>query len=204
MAATPIGQEGDVPFEVGLLRLRAGWWGKKQSPCRPGSILFRPRLRFRWIPVLTAGSRSGKMKRKGLAGRRKEAHVIQRPVAVGLTLCEKLIVEERTRNVTLVNCFTKLKVREVPSPPLNLAVYASLTDGLGEMTLRLVVVRLDTLEDILVQDKRVAFADPLREVRIGFLLDRQSFPVVSRYQFILLADGELVAQKFLNVILLEE
>ncbi len=31
-----------------------------------------------------------------------------RPIALALTICEKIIVEERTLNVTLVSCFTKL------------------------------------------------------------------------------------------------
>ena len=35
----------------------------------------------------------------------------QRPLVVGLLVCEQLIVEARTYNVTLVNCFTKRKQR---------------------------------------------------------------------------------------------
>ena len=31
----------------------------------------------------------------------------QRPVAIGLLLCEQLIIEEGTKNVTPVNCFTQ-------------------------------------------------------------------------------------------------
>lgn len=33
--------------------------------------------------------------------------MIQRPVVVGLVLCEQVIIEEGTRNVTLINCFNK-------------------------------------------------------------------------------------------------
>jgi hypothetical protein len=29
----------------------------------------------------------------------------QRPIAIGLQVCEQVIYEEETRNVTLVNCF---------------------------------------------------------------------------------------------------
>jgi hypothetical protein len=130
--------------------------------------------------------------------------VIQQPVAVGLTVCEKLIVEERTRNVTLVNCFTGLKVREVPSPPLNLTVYASLTDGMGERTVSVLLLRLDTLEDVFAQDQPVVFSDPLQEVRIVFRFAQLTFPVAGRYQFSLLADGELVAQRVVRVSVLEE
>jgi hypothetical protein len=130
--------------------------------------------------------------------------MIQRPVVVGLLLCEQLIVEERTRNVTLVNCFTRLKCREIPSLAQRLVVYAALTDGLGEGILRLVAVRLDTMEDVYVKDQPIRFSDPLEEVRIVFRLADLSLPVAGRYQFSLLADGELVAQRDLQVTHLEE
>ena len=38
----------------------------------------------------------------------------QRPLVVGLLLCESLIVEEGTHNVTLVNCFTNEKGEAIP------------------------------------------------------------------------------------------
>jgi hypothetical protein len=58
--------------------------------------------------------------------------MIPRPIALGLTICEKIIVEEKTRNVTLVSCFSKLIVEGFPSPSQRFAVYAVLTDGLGD------------------------------------------------------------------------
>src|SRR5438132_657334 len=67
----------------------------------------------------------------------------QRPAVVGLLVCEQLIVEERTHNITLVNCFTKLKAEHFPSEPRRLAVFAALVDGLGEVALELVIERLD-------------------------------------------------------------
>jgi hypothetical protein len=38
----------------------------------------------------------------------------QRPVAVGLLLCEQVIIEEGTRNVTPVNCFSPRAVERFP------------------------------------------------------------------------------------------
>lgn len=57
--------------------------------------------------------------------------MIQRPLAVDLTVCEQLIVEEKTHNITLVNCFGRLKVRQVPTGSHRFVFYARLTDGLG-------------------------------------------------------------------------
>ena len=43
--------------------------------------------------------------------------MIQRPVVSTLLLCEQVVVEETTRNVTLVNCFGQKQVDSFPSEP---------------------------------------------------------------------------------------
>jgi hypothetical protein len=39
------------------------------------------------------------------------------PIVLGLSVCERVIVEEGTQNLTLVSCFTKLLVDQFPSQP---------------------------------------------------------------------------------------
>ncbi len=51
------------------------------------------------------------------------------PIALGLTLCEKVIIEERTRNATNVSTFTRLLVDGFPSSPERFAFAAVLTGG---------------------------------------------------------------------------
>ena len=121
------------------------------------------------------------------------------PVALGLNLCEKVIVEKGTNNVTLVSNFTKLIVEEFPSPPQRFAVYAALTDGLGDATINLVVTHLDTDEVINTYRASVHFPDRLFEVRVLFRLSECSFPAPGRYQFSLLIDGEWIAHRQLEV-----
>ena len=53
--------------------------------------------------------------------------MIQRPVAVGLKVCEGAIVDLRTRHVTLVNCYRKLRFREFPTRPRSFRVCAVLS-----------------------------------------------------------------------------
>src|SRR5262245_34967042 len=85
-------------------------------------------------------------------------------------LCQKIISEEHTRNITLVNCFRRLRVRSFPLQ-LEFAVFAALTDGLGRMSLDLTVSRLDTLDDIHSWSWPVTFPDPLSEVRFILIHD---------------------------------
>lgn len=65
--------------------------------------------------------------------------MVQRPNAVGLTLCRMVVVEEKTRNVTLVNSFQRLEFASFPAAAEPFCVYTVLTDGLGEIVLELVV-----------------------------------------------------------------
>ena len=65
----------------------------------------------------------------------------QRPLAIGLLLCEQIIIEEKTRNVTLVNCFTLRTVEQIPYA-LSFVAYAVLTDGAGEIPLEVRILAL--------------------------------------------------------------
>jgi len=122
------------------------------------------------------------------------------PVVLGLTLCEQVIVEETTRNVTLVNCFTHRTVNQIPSEPVSFVAFATLCDANGPITLEVVLERLDTLD--LVRRITVAsrFPDPLHTIRCIARIRNVSFPVPGHYQVLLFADKELIAQRKLVVV----
>src|SRR5437762_129041 len=65
-----------------------------------------------------------------------------RPIAIGMVLCEQLIVEEGTHNVTPVNCFNVREVEDVPDRATFFAL-AWLVNGMGEMPMEVLVERLD-------------------------------------------------------------
>jgi len=125
--------------------------------------------------------------------------MLQVPNVVGLTLCEDVVTDATSRNVTLVNAFGRLRCSTFPSPPRRLVVSTALTDGLGDGMMSLVVSRLDTLEEIAERDWRMRFTDPLRIVRLILRFSELSFPMAGGYQFSLSADGEWVAQTVLQV-----
>jgi hypothetical protein len=119
----------------------------------------------------------------------------QRPVAIGLLTCEQVIVEEKTRNITPVNCFTRQSVEQFPSEMLPFVVFAMLTDGSGEMPLAVSIARLDTLDEIYRRSVSVRFDNPLQEFRCIVRVRDCSFPVAGHYEILLLADNEMVAQR---------
>ena len=124
--------------------------------------------------------------------------MIQRPAAVALSICEKVIVEEKTQNITLVNCLWRLGVQEVPSEPQRFIVYVWLTDGIGEGNIRVELLHPDTLEEILTWERRLTFSNPLQVFRAAFH-GEVSFPVEGRYQVSLLVDGASIAQRTFDV-----
>ncbi len=127
--------------------------------------------------------------------------MIQRPVAVNLILCETVIVDEQTRNVTPVNCYRRRRVARFPSEPFPFIVLAWLTDGLGEGRLQVVIQRLDTaeLEAVYRASFSCRFSNPLDEVRLTIRIRDCSFPAAGINAVNLLADGELLANKRLVI-----
>lgn len=126
--------------------------------------------------------------------------MIKKPVVIGLLVCEQVIVEEKTRNVTPVNCFTHQVVDRFPSEVVPFFVLAFLTDGLGEVPLEVKISRLDTMEEVNQRTWSFRFTDPLREVRCIVRVRDCSFPVSGHYQIMLLADNEMIAERKILVI----
>jgi hypothetical protein len=122
------------------------------------------------------------------------------PITLGLTLCEKVIVEEGTRNVTLVSTFNKPAVSRFPTPPKRFDVFAALTDGVGDATIKLTVTSLATDEMIYEREAQAYFPNRLAEVHVLFRVGECSFPAPGFYQVSLLLDGEWVAQRRLQLI----
>jgi hypothetical protein len=118
----------------------------------------------------------------------------QRPVAIRLVLCEQVIVDEKTRNATPVNCFHSRELEVFPGQATFCAL-TWLTDGLGEMLVEMVVESLDSLEEVFRLERNVQFTDPLHEMRCAARIRHCRFPVPGYYQVSLLIDRELIAHR---------
>lgn len=126
--------------------------------------------------------------------------MIPTPIAFGLTVCEKVIVEEGTRRLTLVNCFTKLVVERFPSPPQSFLVFAALTDGQGDATIQIAIEHADTMEEVYRQDRQAHFEDRLLETQFLFAVTNCVFAAPGRYYVVLRVDGGWAAHRRLRVV----
>jgi hypothetical protein len=102
--------------------------------------------------------------------------MLQRPSAVGLFVCEQLIVEEGTKNLTVVNAFVRRTVASFPAEPFPFLVFALLTDGLGEGTVDVVISRIDTEEELFQRSTPYRFTDPLAKMQLTLRVRHFSFP----------------------------
>jgi hypothetical protein len=118
----------------------------------------------------------------------------QVPTAIGMVLCDQVILEKGTNNVTPVNCFN---VREIDSLPGQTTFFALawLADGKGEMVTELVVERLDTMEETFRLNRKVVFSDRLGETRLIARIRGCNFPIAGPYQISLIIERELIAHR---------
>jgi hypothetical protein len=123
----------------------------------------------------------------------------KKPVAIGLLACDQVIVEEKTRNVTPVNCFTHRAARDFPTEAISFSVLAFLADGLGEIDLEVVLQDLDNMDVLHRVGGRVNFHEPLVEYRCVFRVRELSFPQEGAYEVLLLADKDLVAARKIDI-----
>jgi hypothetical protein len=117
------------------------------------------------------------------------------PTASGLLVCEQVIIDKRTDNVTPVNCFTTLKAERFPSEPQRFSIFALLTDGAEEVKLDVIISRLDNDADVYRQSLRLWFGDRLQQVRFIYRITRCIFPAPGVYEVQLLGEGHLVARQ---------
>lgn len=121
------------------------------------------------------------------------------PTALGLILCEQVLVDQRTRNPSAINIFTGRAVEQFPSDPQRFSVFAALTDGQGDGTIELVGVRLDTGDQFYAQQHPIHFPQRAVVVNVHIRVRNLRFPVAGWYEFLLLIDRELVAGRRLRV-----
>jgi hypothetical protein len=121
------------------------------------------------------------------------------PVVVGLTLCDYVIVEERTKKVSLVGSFTGIAVERFPAVVPAFSLFAVVTDGIGTGTVEVIANRLDTAEEVASYRGPLRFPDQLTEVSFHLRLRQFTVPSAGLYQFTLLIDGEWVAQRRFRV-----
>ncbi|HLW67158.1 MAG TPA: hypothetical protein VKS79_17730 [Gemmataceae bacterium] len=116
-----------------------------------------------------------------------------RPTARSLLICEQVIVEEETRNVSLINCSTVLIADSFPAVNQKFTVFCALIDGQGKTRLDVEIRRADNMEVIFDRTFFMTIPNRHQEVRFIYRSRSCSFPAAGSYDAVLFADGEPIA-----------
>jgi hypothetical protein len=129
----------------------------------------------------------------------KETHMVPPPLSIGLTFCHSIIIEEGTRNLTLIGSFFDFYADDFPFTPDPFYVVTSLVGGHGEGELELTITRLETDQEVFSVHRRLSFPDRLTAVRVVFRSRDCVFSDAGAYVMTLLMDGEWVTQRRFEV-----
>lgn len=123
----------------------------------------------------------------------------QIPSTVSLMLCDQVVFEVGTQKPYLLGVFTGVAAERFPTIPQRFDIFASLTDGLGRVTITLTVVHLETNEEIYNQIMDVDFPDPLQVVNLRFRVRQLMYDVPGSYLFALTVDQQEIAARRVRV-----
>jgi hypothetical protein len=99
------------------------------------------------------------------------------PTAIGLWICERVVIEQGTRNPSVIAAFDGLGVEQFPARPLPFSVFSTLTDAVGRGTISLRVCSLQSGDLIYRNDRRFTSTGRLTAVNIHFRVETIIFPV---------------------------
>ena len=101
--------------------------------------------------------------------------------------------------MSLIGCFIEIEFDGFPAFADPFSVFSTLTDGLGNVLIRLVVAQPDKNEIVYEREVAVDFPDKLTEVNLHFRVPDCEFPEPGLYEFTLLVDNEWVPDRSLLV-----
>ncbi len=115
------------------------------------------------------------------------------PTSTGLYLCDYVIVEERSRNASLINTFTARRAEGVPVLLNPFHAFTMMSDGHGEYEMALVFRHLEQDRELLSMRVKQTFPSPLTAVRLNLRIERLRVPAFGTYDATLLANRQWVA-----------
>lgn len=126
-------------------------------------------------------------------------HMGEKPELLQLLTCEKLIFEQGSGNVTLINCFHTRTVDQLDTETTPFVVYGTLTGGYGVFTIQMRITHVESGEYVHQQTLPMLFTDRLRLSNLIYRVNKLRFPFEGRFEVTAHIDGELLALTTLNV-----
>jgi hypothetical protein len=126
------------------------------------------------------------------------------PDALAIGICDLIYRDRGTGKRFILGCFSALHAREFPAVHPALGVYLDLTNGRGQVALKVQIIDTDEARDpIWVAEQEVDFPDPRMVAEFDFLIGGISFPEPGEYRVQVYASGQFVIERRLLVNKLE-
>ncbi|MDD2680053.1 MAG: hypothetical protein PHO03_04580 [Candidatus Omnitrophica bacterium] len=124
-----------------------------------------------------------------------------RPTIKVMLMCDNVITENITGKNSLIGIFESINAKQFPVVHPSLCVYISFTEALGKYDFRLELISIENKEPVYpgsaIMD--LESSDITAYYNLVFRLNMLKFERPGKYEFRLLANGEICEIKTLNV-----
>ena len=117
------------------------------------------------------------------------------PKVLAMVICDEIIEDVRTRKKSLIGLFNRISTKTLPAKHPKLHVFFVLTNGRGKYQAKLQLMYLNELKVLHEFTAEIKFEDPNTVIDFNFELMNVNFPKEGKYNFQLLLDGTLVAER---------
>ena len=118
------------------------------------------------------------------------------PIVLTLLLCEKVIVDARTQQYSLVGLVSNVNATRFPVRSPSLCIYTEVTGGHGVTPLTVRIVDVDEKREPVVKlDLEVNLEDPLAVTQVVFGMPRLVFPELGDYRLQAISGGTTLLEK---------
>ena len=126
------------------------------------------------------------------------------PDVLSLIVCDQIITDRMTAKHSLIGMFSRVHARRFPAAHPQLCVFASLTEGHGEVELTIRIVDANEARAPIVEGKgKVQFKDPRAIAHLALQFHGLTFPQPDGYRVQLWAGGGLLREARLDLIKVE-
>lgn len=126
------------------------------------------------------------------------------PDVMSLIVCDQIITDRMTGKHSLIGMFSRVHARRFPAAHPQLCVFASLTEGRGEVELTIRIVDANEDRPPIVEGKgKVQFKDPRAIAHLALQFHGLTFSQPGAYRVQLWSSGELLREARLDLIKVE-
>jgi hypothetical protein len=121
-----------------------------------------------------------------------------------MIICDTVIDDRLSGKKSLIGLFDAIATTQLPCVVNEMFIFLSLTEGYGEMELKLRCVNAATDEELFHAQAQVNFPDPLAVVELNLGFRGCEFPTPGEYRFQLLADHSLLCERKFHISQVQE